>query len=78
MDLANPRQADLAGVHQLLQGHTQRGFQANDPERAFLELLQLFTTGVRRMVGCDGVDALVLVLTLRYGRSLDAVCPSVD
>ena len=45
----------LPGVIERLQSHAQGGLQADDAERAALELLHLLAAGVRRVVGGDGV-----------------------
>src|SRR2546422_1725942 len=50
-----PREADLARMHQFLERQPQRGLQPDDAERALLEFLHLLTARMRRVVGRNRV-----------------------
>ena len=53
------RDRHTAGMIELFERQPKRRFQADDAERAALELLHFFVAGMRGMVGGDGVDRAV-------------------
>ena len=50
---------DFPAMNQMFERNAQRGFQADDTERALLKLLHFFAARVRRMIRGDRVDSSV-------------------